>query len=679
LDATAEKKDVQTSFDFIDSLGQTDSFSTVEQFNEHIMKGILQNPSLHLFKKGITPVWEDPHNEKGGKFVIHLRDIEPEKVHRLWVELAQTLIEGSLDPADSLCGIVIASRSWGTNVTVWNRRADEVQSIKTMKYILKNILKVSHVKYITHATAISKNKGVLHPQVDGGKSGAVGTQENPGWRSQMHRNPLEPSDSSGESSEDDLRFSPKSQRPFEVLPKLWNRWGKPPLEKPKTPEPIIPEEKVGTETEGPKSSWKGWQKPWEQRQEALNSPPPLEGATVSVPAEVNTPPKKGAKPSPSSPSEEVEDFWSSSLDNSAVKPPPVSSQEVAKEQKREDVDWDLQKQVSEEPRGWKGWNLPQKAPVQPLVFEDFELFPEKKQPPAAHSPPQSRPQPESFSAPTSSKKKKASPPSSPVSSPVKEKRVDESPVEPHIVPKQSETPVELFPELPTNKPTKQKSAWAQPSENVFKNKPSFAEMVAANIPKETPVPIKAVVPVQPQKPKALPQKVHKSETEVAPHQNPTPASVDEQEWNEVKASSFPDVEIQAGKTEESSLPILAVKPKHKEKHSTVKAQKQEITKTPLTKAKPPKRKKKGTTNETEKEKQIKVEEKLTKIEEKQTKVEEKPVVKPPLEKPVVSPKEKPTSHKEKGGVVSCTVGLSLLGAFVAVASALYYSHLHQYI
>lgn len=50
---------------------------TVEQWwalYSHIVRlqDIPPHRDIHLFKKGIKPMWEDPANKKGGKWVIDL-------------------------------------------------------------------------------------------------------------------------------------------------------------------------------------------------------------------------------------------------------------------------------------------------------------------------------------------------------------------------------------------------------------------------------------------------------------------------------------------------------------------------------------------------------------------------------------------------------------------------------
>ena len=62
------------------------SFNTIEDFwrmfhNIYSVEEIMPNTDYMLFKKGIRPEWEDPHNKAGGKWVVTLpieEDMEEE-------------------------------------------------------------------------------------------------------------------------------------------------------------------------------------------------------------------------------------------------------------------------------------------------------------------------------------------------------------------------------------------------------------------------------------------------------------------------------------------------------------------------------------------------------------------------------------------------------------------------
>ncbi|RUS31191.1 translation initiation factor eIF 4e-like domain-containing protein [Jimgerdemannia flammicorona] len=67
------------------------TFDCVEDFwgvyNNIVKVSELQlNSNYHLFKRGIRPEWEDPANEKGGKWVIQFpRTKTGEDINNLWL------------------------------------------------------------------------------------------------------------------------------------------------------------------------------------------------------------------------------------------------------------------------------------------------------------------------------------------------------------------------------------------------------------------------------------------------------------------------------------------------------------------------------------------------------------------------------------------------------------------
>lgn len=56
----------------------TGEFCTVEDFwcyynNMRRPSGLDANSNYHIFKTGVKPMWEDPHNAKGGKWILQLK------------------------------------------------------------------------------------------------------------------------------------------------------------------------------------------------------------------------------------------------------------------------------------------------------------------------------------------------------------------------------------------------------------------------------------------------------------------------------------------------------------------------------------------------------------------------------------------------------------------------------
>lgn len=50
-----------------------------------------------LFRSGVRPMWEDEHNQKGGRWMITLeRRVDNEEINQLWMDILLLLIEGKI-------------------------------------------------------------------------------------------------------------------------------------------------------------------------------------------------------------------------------------------------------------------------------------------------------------------------------------------------------------------------------------------------------------------------------------------------------------------------------------------------------------------------------------------------------------------------------------------------------
>lgn len=72
-----------------------------------------------LFHSGVRrPVWEDPLNQYGGKWIIRLRKGISD---RLWEDLVLAVIGDQFDVEDGICGCVLSVRGGEDIISVWNR------------------------------------------------------------------------------------------------------------------------------------------------------------------------------------------------------------------------------------------------------------------------------------------------------------------------------------------------------------------------------------------------------------------------------------------------------------------------------------------------------------------------------------------------------------------------------
>ncbi|CAG8629616.1 13697_t:CDS:2 [Cetraspora pellucida] len=97
------------------------------------------NTNFHIFKDKIKPMWEDPANANGGKWVISMRN--PPLLDRCWTWLVCALVGEELDENDDICGA-------GDRIAVWVRDKDNVGVINGIGRRLLKILDLQNEKGI---------------------------------------------------------------------------------------------------------------------------------------------------------------------------------------------------------------------------------------------------------------------------------------------------------------------------------------------------------------------------------------------------------------------------------------------------------------------------------------------------------------------------------------------------
>lgn len=104
-------------------------FGTVEDFwsyfnNMRKPSGLEYNSNYHIFKQGVKPMWEDPQNAKGGKWILQLKGNQKEKLNEYWEAIVLSIIGEMLEPEENgseICGAVMSKRKTGDRIAVWNR------------------------------------------------------------------------------------------------------------------------------------------------------------------------------------------------------------------------------------------------------------------------------------------------------------------------------------------------------------------------------------------------------------------------------------------------------------------------------------------------------------------------------------------------------------------------------
>jgi len=137
-------------------------FSSVEQFwmyYSHMQRpnDLSGHSDYHLFKEGIRPMWEDSANCQGGKWIIRLKK---GLASRCWENLILAMLGEQFMVGEEICGAVISVRYQEDILSLWNRTADDVQTVSRIRDTLKRVLNLPSstvMEYKMHVDSLKDN------------------------------------------------------------------------------------------------------------------------------------------------------------------------------------------------------------------------------------------------------------------------------------------------------------------------------------------------------------------------------------------------------------------------------------------------------------------------------------------------------------------------------------------
>ena len=148
------------STDYEAGLTLIGEFNTVQSFCRYL--NWLKPPSklergsnYHIFKSGIKPMWEDPANANGGKWVLMVKN-NPALLDRCWTWLAMALVGEELEDGDEICGAVVSLRGKGDRIQVWTRSKDDVERLNSIGRKLVKLLDISEADNISLEFQVSR-------------------------------------------------------------------------------------------------------------------------------------------------------------------------------------------------------------------------------------------------------------------------------------------------------------------------------------------------------------------------------------------------------------------------------------------------------------------------------------------------------------------------------------------
>merc|ERR1712167_81837 len=113
--------------DFLERMVKAGTCGTYESFRNiwrQLCDGCGEPPvntNIRVFRDGLKPLWEDPANVDGGKFVICIgsKDGGTEK----FLAIVSALMANDLSDKENLNGAVLSSRAWGHTLSLWHASA----------------------------------------------------------------------------------------------------------------------------------------------------------------------------------------------------------------------------------------------------------------------------------------------------------------------------------------------------------------------------------------------------------------------------------------------------------------------------------------------------------------------------------------------------------------------------
>lgn len=156
-----------------DCLKEVATFDTVEDFwalYNHIQlaSGLPHASDYYLFKKGIMPMWEDPHNREGGRWLIQIdRVVRNDFLDVYWLELLMAMVGEQFDDgSDYICGAVVNIRGKGDKISLWTKDGVNEELNLKIGTILKQKLSIpAHITYEMHRDTSQKTGSMVRAQL----------------------------------------------------------------------------------------------------------------------------------------------------------------------------------------------------------------------------------------------------------------------------------------------------------------------------------------------------------------------------------------------------------------------------------------------------------------------------------------------------------------------------------
>ncbi|KAJ1733700.1 hypothetical protein LPJ61_001434 [Coemansia biformis] len=156
--------DYEAAMTKIATFGSVESFWVVYSH----LKRADQVPTItdyHMFRAGVRPVWEDPENINGGKWMIR---VKKGLASRLWEKLAMAAVGNVFGVDDEICGIVLSIRNSEDIISLWNKTALDTKSTLHIRDTMKLIMGLPAdcaIEYKAHNDSLRDNSNFRNADV----------------------------------------------------------------------------------------------------------------------------------------------------------------------------------------------------------------------------------------------------------------------------------------------------------------------------------------------------------------------------------------------------------------------------------------------------------------------------------------------------------------------------------
>ena len=117
-----------------------------------------------LFKSGIMPMWEDPQNKDGGRWLISVeKRFRGVYLDTFWLEIMMCLIgEAFSEFGNIVNGAVVNVRHKGDKISLWLTEADDEEAVLSIGKVLKSRLGLGHqISFVVHKDIMYKSSSAV--------------------------------------------------------------------------------------------------------------------------------------------------------------------------------------------------------------------------------------------------------------------------------------------------------------------------------------------------------------------------------------------------------------------------------------------------------------------------------------------------------------------------------------